>query len=80
VYASRQLRKREEHYLTPDLELSVVVHAFKIWRYYLTERRCELYMDHKSWKYIFTQPDINFGKWRKLELIEDYDIGNQLPP
>jgi hypothetical protein len=62
VYASWQLRKREEHYLTPDLELSVVVHAFKIWRYYLTERRCELYMDHKSWKYIFTQPDINFGK------------------
>jgi hypothetical protein len=38
AYASRQLRKREEHYLTPDLELAIVVHALKIWRYYLMER------------------------------------------
>ena len=30
AYASRQLRKHEEHYLTHDLELAVVVHALKI--------------------------------------------------
>jgi hypothetical protein len=30
VYASRQLRKHEEKYLTHDLELAVVVHALKI--------------------------------------------------
>jgi hypothetical protein len=30
AYASRQLRKREEHYPTPDLELAVVVRALKI--------------------------------------------------
>jgi hypothetical protein len=34
-FASRQLRKHEEHYPTHDLELVVVVHAFKIWRHYL---------------------------------------------
>jgi hypothetical protein len=60
AYASRQLRKREEHYPTPDLELAVVVHALKIWRYYLTEKRCELYMNHTSLKYIFTQLDLSF--------------------
>jgi hypothetical protein len=38
AYASWQLRKREEHYPTPDLELAIVVHALKIWRYYLMER------------------------------------------
>jgi hypothetical protein len=38
AYASWQLRKREEHYPTPDLELAVVVRALKIWRYYLMER------------------------------------------
>jgi hypothetical protein len=38
AYASRKLRTHEEHYLTPDLELAVVVHALKIWRYYLMER------------------------------------------
>jgi hypothetical protein len=38
AYASRLLRKHEEHYPTPDLELAVVVHALKIWRYYLMEK------------------------------------------
>jgi hypothetical protein len=80
AYASWQLRKHEEHYPTPDLELTVVVHALKIWRYYPTEKRCELYTYRKSLKYIFMQPDINLGQQRKLELTEDYDLGNQLPP
>jgi hypothetical protein len=38
AYASRQLRKCEEHYLTPDLELAIMVRALKIWRYFLLER------------------------------------------
>jgi hypothetical protein len=58
VYASQQLRKHEEHYLTHDLELATVVHALKIWRYYLMGKRCELNTDHKSLKYIFTQLDL----------------------
>jgi hypothetical protein len=59
AYASWQLRKREEHYLTSDLELAVVVHALKIWRYYLIEKRCGLYMEHTSLEYIFTQLDLS---------------------
>jgi hypothetical protein len=69
AYASRQLRKHEVHYLTYDLELVVVVHALKIWRHYLVGKRCELYMDHKSLKYIFIQPDLNLRQRRWLELI-----------
>jgi hypothetical protein len=80
VYASRHLRKHEEHYPTPDLELTIVVYALKIWRYYLTKKRCELYTERKSLKYIFTQPDFNLGQRRKLDLIEDYDLRNQLSP
>jgi hypothetical protein len=30
VYASRKLRTHEEHYLTSDLELAIVVHALQI--------------------------------------------------
>jgi hypothetical protein len=30
AYASRQLRKHEQNYLTHDLELAAVVHALKI--------------------------------------------------
>jgi hypothetical protein len=55
AYASRQLRKREEHHTTPNLELAIVVCALKIWSYYLMEKRCVLYADHKSLNYIFTQ-------------------------
>jgi hypothetical protein len=54
AYASRQLRKHEVNYPTHDLEQAAVVHALKIWRHYLMGKRCELYTDHKSLKYIFT--------------------------
>jgi hypothetical protein len=74
VYASRQLRKHEEHYPTHDLGLVVVVHALKIWRHYLIGKRCEIHSDHKSLKYIFTQLDLNLRQ-RWLELIKDYNLG-----
>jgi hypothetical protein len=68
------------HYLTNDLELAVVVHALKIWRHYPMEKRCELYMDHKSLKYIFTQSNLNLRQRRWLELIKDYDLGINYHP
>jgi ribonuclease HI len=74
AYASRQLMKHEAHYPTHDLELAVVVHALKIWRHYLIGKRYELYMDHKSLKYIFTQLNLNLRQRRWLELIKDYDL------
>jgi hypothetical protein len=38
-------------------------------------KRCELYMDHKSLKYIFTQSNLNLRQRRWLELIKNYDLG-----
>jgi hypothetical protein len=73
AYASRQLRKHEEHYPTHDLELATVVHTLKIWRHYLVGKICQIYLDHKSSKYIFTQSDLNLRQ-RWLELIKDYDL------
>jgi hypothetical protein len=73
-YASRQLRKYEENYPTHDLKLATVVHTLKIWRHYLIRHRCEIYSDHQSFKYIFTQNDLNLRQRRWLELINDYDI------
>jgi hypothetical protein len=74
AYASRQLRRHEEHYSTHDLELATVVHALKIWRHYLLGNTCHLYTDHKSLKYIFTQSELNMRQRRWLELIKDYDL------
>jgi hypothetical protein len=74
AYASRQLRRYEEHYPTHDLELAAVVHALKIWCHYLLGNTCHLYTDHKSLKYIFTQSELNMRQRRWLELIKDYDL------
>jgi hypothetical protein len=64
AYALRQLRKHEEKYLTNYLKLVVVVHALMIWRHYIIDKRCEIYSNHKSLKYIFTQPDLNLMQRR----------------
>jgi hypothetical protein len=79
-YASRQLRKHEENYPTHDLELAAVVHALKIWWHYLIGHRCEIYSDHKSFKYIFTQNFLNLRQRRWLELIKDYNLGINYHP
>jgi hypothetical protein len=74
AYASRQLRQHELNYPTHDLELAVVVHALKIWRHYLFGQQCDIYTDHKSLKYIFTQSELNMRQRRWLELVKDYDL------
>jgi hypothetical protein len=38
-------------------------------------KRCELYTDHKSLKYIFIQSNPNLRQRRWLELIKNYDLG-----
>jgi hypothetical protein len=74
AYASRQLCRHELNYPTHDLELAAVVHALKIWRHYLFGQRCDIYTDHKSLKYIFTQNELNMRQRRWLELVKDYDL------
>ncbi|CAA0814805.1 Unknown protein, partial [Striga hermonthica] len=73
AYASRQLKPHEQNYPTHDLELAAVVHALKIWRHYLYGGKCEIFTDHKSLKYIFTQKELNIRQRRWLELVKDYD-------
>jgi hypothetical protein len=74
AYASRQLKPHKQNYPTHDLEFAAVVHALKIWRHYLIGNKCEIYTDHKSLKYIFTQPDLNLRQRRWLELVKDYNL------
>jgi hypothetical protein len=59
AYLSRQLKIHEKNYPTHDLELAAVVHALKTWRHYLYGQKCDIYTDHKSLKYIFTQSELN---------------------
>jgi hypothetical protein len=68
------LRRYEEHYPTHDLELATVVMALQTWHHYLLRNVVHIYTDHKSLKYIFTQPDLNIRQRRWLELIKDYEL------
>ena len=74
AYGSRQLKNHEHNYPTHDMELAAVVFALKIWRHYLYGEEFEVYSDHKSLKYIFTQRDLNMRQRRWMEFLEDYDF------
>ena len=74
AYASRQLKPYEQNYPTHDFELAAVVFALKIWRHYLYGEPCEIFTDHKSLKYLFTQKELNMIQRRWLELLKDYDL------
>src|SRR5215216_7569277 len=65
---------------TTNTKLASVVHALKTWRHYLLGKRCEVFTDHKSLKYIFTQKEWNMRQRRWLELIKDYDLDLQYHP
>ena len=61
-------------YLTLDMELVAVVFALKLWRHYLYGAMFEIFTDHQSLKYIFTQRDLNLRQHRWLEFVKDYNF------
>ena len=73
-YSSRQLKVHERNYPTHDLELAAKVFALKQWRHYLYGVKCEVYTDHRSLQYVFTQKDLNLRQRRWIEILKDYDI------
>ena len=34
---------------------------------------CQIFIDHKSLKYLFTQKELNLRQMRWMELLKDYD-------
>ena len=73
-YGSRQLKNHEQSYPTHDMELAAIVFALKAWHHYLYGEQFEVFSDHKSLKYIFTQRDLNMRQPRWIEYLEDYDF------
>lgn len=73
AYTSKQFKKHELNYPTHYLELAVVLFILKIWRHYLYVVTCQIFIDYKSVKYLFTQKDLNLRQRRWLELIKYYD-------
>ncbi|KAH0636086.1 hypothetical protein KY289_036001 [Solanum tuberosum] len=80
AYASRQLKVHEKNYPTHDLELAAVVFALKIWRHYLYGVHVDVFTDHKSLHYVFTQKELNLRQRRCLEFLKDYDMSVHYHP
>lgn len=74
TYASRHLKLYEENYHTNDMDLEDVIFTLKTWRHYLYRETYEIYTDHKSLRYIFTQKELNLRQRRWLELVNDNDL------
>ncbi|MCO5577822.1 hypothetical protein L7F22_031656 [Adiantum nelumboides] len=80
AYTSRKLRDHERNYPTHDLELLTVIHVLKLWRHYLLSHKFQLVTDHKSLKWIFTQPNLNMRQRRWIELLQEYDFDIKYRP
>ena len=74
AYGSRRLKNHEKNYPTHDMELAAVVFALKILCHYLYGEQFEVFSDHKSLKYIFTQRDLDMRQCRWMDFLEDYDF------
>ncbi|XP_020102592.1 uncharacterized protein LOC109720121 [Ananas comosus] len=77
AYALRQLKDYERNYPAHDLELTAAMFALKLWRHYLYGAQCEVFTDHLSLKYLFTEKELNLRQRRWLEFLTDYDFSIQ---
>ena len=68
AYGSRQLKNNERNYPTHDMELAAIVFALKIWCHYLYGEQ-EVFLDHKSLKYIFIKWDLNMRQCKWMEYV-----------
>ena len=56
------------------------MHALKKWRHYLCSQVFELVTDHKSLKWIFTQPDLNMQQRRWVEFLQEFSFEIKYKP
>ncbi|CAI7780275.1 unnamed protein product, partial [Closterium sp. NIES-54] len=70
AYESRKLHPPEKNYPIHDREMLAIVHAFKVWRCYLTGANVTVRIDHKSLQYLRAQPHLNPRQIRWLNYLE----------
>ena len=73
-YESCKLKKHERNHVTHDLELTIVIHALKMWRHYLVGKKFMLLIDKSGVKNLFSQPNLNARKEIWLDFLSDFDF------
>eukprot|EP00253_Pinus_taeda_P027708 PITA_27708 len=74
AYEYRKLKEHEQKYSAYDLELTVVVHALKMWRHYLLGKKFLLMTDHHSLTIYFNQPTLNARQARWVDFLSGFDF------
>src|SRR5277367_2289641 len=74
AYESRKLSPAEQNYAVHEKELLAIVHAIRLWRMYLEERRFTVITDHASLEYIKTQTNLSRRQARWLETLQANDF------
>ena len=64
AYESKKLNRAQQNYSTYERELFAIIYALCKWRHYLYGESCEIFTDHKSLKYLFTQKELNMRQTR----------------
>ncbi|CAI7793981.1 unnamed protein product [Closterium sp. NIES-53] len=70
AYESRKMQPPERNYPVHDKEMLAIVHAFRVWRCYLTGADVTIRTDHKSLQYLRSQPTLNPRQIRWLDYLE----------
>ncbi|GJP50628.1 hypothetical protein CLOM_g9771 [Closterium sp. NIES-68] len=70
AYESRKLHPPEQNYPIHDKEMLAIMHAFNVWRCYLTDVGMTVRTDHRSLQYIRAQPLLNPRHIRWLDFME----------
>src|SRR5438477_12463560 len=74
AYESRKLSPAEQNYPVHEKELLAIVHAIKLWRFYLEGWRFTVITDHVSLEYIKTQQNLSRRQARWLETLQANDF------
>ena len=71
-YESQKLNEHEKNYPTHDLELTLIIPALKMWRYYLIGRNFVLISDNNRLRYLFDQLNMIAKQARWLVSINEF--------
>jgi hypothetical protein len=62
------------NYDIDGLEFTTIVHALKMWRTYLMEKKFQLRTNHSGLKYIYEQPTLNAMQEIWMEFLSEYEF------
>ena len=54
--------------------------SLKVWRHYLYGVHVDVFTDHKSLQYVFTQKEFNLRQRRWIDFLRDYDMSVHYHP